>query len=443
LTTFLRNPRQAPTIFDLGGATAPRPKGAFYVRFKRGDFSQGPSYWERDIGFTVKTVDSPTISPKTEELNQYNKKRQVYTGYTTQPISLTLYDTADGMAVRMWDQYVRYYFGDFSQSAQNYKYDIVNFERNMLGDDIGYGYMPRTNDDINSQFFFDSIEIFQVFRNAYTKVTLLNPKITSFDTEEFDYEQFGPVMHRLQLSYEAVIYYNGGAPAAIDEDPILSETFRDIRLHGDYLEVSGPSAISTATNGTSQPGNDAGHNLFGGIGGMVDSFTGRESSGSARSGIGGVLGSFGNFNFGSAAGTAVKAVLSGRTSNLTSELAYSATGNKQLATILNMATTKQSPVSIAGQLVWGASQSGGLNPAVYDAAQAAVALAGGNKLAAGALGERVVQGVLATSAISGKPASAQVSSSGGFSMAPEVFQVVNAGRKALSQIGFKNPFGGG
>lgn len=441
--TLLRTPGQASYTFDLGGPTAPRPKGMFYVRFKRGDYSQGPSYWERDLGFLVKTTDTPTVTPKVEEVNQYNKKRQIYTGYTTQPISMTLYDTADGMALRMWDQYVRYYFSDFNQDPLNYKYDMLpphgQGGTSMLGEDIGYGFTPRPTLDVNSQFFFDAVEIFQVFRNAYTKVTLANPKITSWDTEELDYEQMGPVMHRLQIAYEQVLYHNGGAPSPIDDDPILSEAFRDIRMRGDILEVTGIPGVDVTSLGETA-GGGVSPGMFGGLG---DILPGLEGLAPVKSGIGGVLGSFGNFNFGAALGTAAKAVISGRTDNLASELVYSATGNAQLATILNMVTTGQSEAAIAGQVIWGAGKSGTISPAVADAAQAAVAMASGNKLAAGALAERVVQGVLTTSTISGQSAASQVSGKSGFSMAPAVYEAVNATRSVTAQIGFKNPFGKG
>lgn len=435
---MVRNPRQAATTFDIGGVNAIRPKGTFFARFKRGASSNGVAYWERDHGFLVKTVDTPTINVKLEEVNQYNRVRQVVTGYKTTPINMTLYDTADALALRMWNDYARYYIADFKQNKDNYAYDIVPLEGDnggMRGEDIGYGFKPEM--DLvglsgDTQFYFQTLEIYQVFRNAYTLVTLVNPRIASFDTEELDYSSMDPVTHRLSIAYEAVLYENGGAPLEISGE--LATLFGDIRLHGDVIDVpANPKGVNvTSVEPQRSTGLPA---IFSGGGGTLPGITGSVSN---RSGLGGVLGSFGNFNFGAAAATAARSVISGRSDNLASDILYAATGNSQLATVVNMATSGQSRGAIAQQFLYGAMQSGGISPAALDAASGVIAAASGDRLAAGAMAESLINGVLASSIHQGTTAQQQVTSTNnGMSISAPVVDVVNATRPPTSQIGFR------
>lgn len=453
MTTYLRNPRQAQTIFDLGGPQPPRPKGLFVVRFRKAEHGQGTNYWQRDLGFLVKSIEQPTISPKTEEIKQYNRTRQIYTGYSTQPINCVLFDTADGMALRMWNDYVRYYFADFSQSDSNYNYDVVDRGEEMLGNDIGYGFKPQMDQgdamDENSQFFFTGIDIYQVFRNAYTKTTLVNPRISTFTPDDLDYEQMGPVTYRMSFAYEAVLYENQGAPVPIDADAELADLFSDIRLHGDVIEVSGPEpGMLPSTRPEIGGTGGSGFGVGGGLGGLAGAAAGLLGAGLGLSapkgsGVGGVLNSFGKFDFGAAAGVAVKAAITGNKSNIASELVFSATGNAQLATVINMATTKQSAASIAGQILNGVQRSGygNISPALYDAGYAAVAAAGGNKLGAGTYAAQAVQGILGGALVTGTSPTDQVSKQGGgLSLSQHALAFINSsGKSLISQIGFRKP----
>lgn len=434
---IVRNPRQAPTIFDIGGANAVRPKGTFYARFKRGANQNGMAYWEKDHGFLVRTIETPTVTPKTEELNQYNKKRHVITGYNIGPINMSLFDTADAMVLRMWQDYARYYYADFNQVKENYSYDIVPLEedtRDMRGSDIGYGFKPVMDDSGelsgDTQFYFQSLEIYQVFRNAYTLITLVNPRIISFSSEELDYSTMDPVSHRLQIAYEAAIYENGGAPQPLEGD--LIEVFKDIRMHGDIINLpnTNPGVDVTTTRATE---NLPGPGIFGGVGGSIQQL---QEIVSNRSGIGGVLGIFGNFDFGQGLGTLARSVISGRTGNLASELIASTTGNTQLATIVNMATSGQSRTAIAQQVLSGAMRSGGISPALYDTAAGAFAAARGDRLAAGAMAQQVIGGIMASSSFS-RSAPAQVISRAAnrISIPSSAMSVVNGARSVTSFIG--------
>ena len=62
---IVRTPRQATTIFGLDGNQAPRKKSQFYVRFRRsGAAGDASPEWERNMGFMVKSVDRPSVTPR-------------------------------------------------------------------------------------------------------------------------------------------------------------------------------------------------------------------------------------------------------------------------------------------------------------------------------------------------------------------------------------------
>ena len=160
MSQFLRTPRQADAIFGLNGNKIVLTKNSFLVRFKRVDPS-GKSTWKQSIAFNAKSVDRPSITPTIEEVNQYGKKRQITTGYKTSPLRITLYETADCTVQRMWNEYSKWYFGDFAQDNKKFSYDVTS--SNMLDNGAGFGYVvqPNTNTviDQNSQFFFVALEI--------------------------------------------------------------------------------------------------------------------------------------------------------------------------------------------------------------------------------------------------------------------------------------------
>jgi hypothetical protein len=438
----LRSQRQASTTFDLGGATAPRSKGAFYVVFNIQNPSVGVPTWARDLGFLVKSTTNPTVTPKVEEINQYNKKRQIYTGFTYSPVTISLYDTVDATALRMWNEYAAYYFGDYNHaSIQDWGFDVVPQagQTNMFGDTIGYGYQPRPSigngidpTNFNSQFFFMSIDVYQVARNTYTMYSLVNPKITSWETEELDFEQFSPVMYHVQVAYEAALWANNGAPQPLSSNSMLSQVFGETNLSGDFLDVAGVAAIDPSSSTAAPPPLPLA-SQFTNSGSALSGLAGL-GAGSLRSGLGGVLNNFGNFNFGAALGTAAQTA--GVANNL-SQLASSVSNNPALASALSIVSTVgQQNTGVGGQLTVGQNPNG-INSATYDAAVAAVSSASGS-INNTDMGPAVVSGVMAMSTVTGQSPSSALSNQGGFSMAPQIYGVVNQTRSAMSQIGFND-----
>jgi hypothetical protein len=212
-TPIIQSQPQASKVFGGGGKTgasgmSPRRRHVFLMRFAVGHGVGNLS----QLTYVVKHCDRPKIVPKTEELNQYNKKRVIYTGFKYEPIRITFYDSANGAAQNMWTQYARYYFGDFAKNANTgYGYDITSQTINNAGYGLSEPYLGNT--DISSQWFFDNITIYHFYymggQQLFDSYTLYHPRISQYEPDELDYEQSNVSQINMSLIYENLQYSPG------------------------------------------------------------------------------------------------------------------------------------------------------------------------------------------------------------------------------------------
>jgi hypothetical protein len=433
---FVRNPRQATTVFGLDGSSPPRKRSSFFVRFCRTDAGQPKSGWQDKLGFVVKSIDRPSVQPEIEQVNQYNKKRQITTGYKIQPMRITLYDTADSLVMSMWNEYTKWYFGDFNQAdGTNYRYDAtLGFE----GEDIGFGYAPRpatstAKDDVinqNSQFFFDRIEVYQVFGGEYTQFDLINPKITTFDPDALDYAEVEVATITMSVAYEAILYKNNGQPIPIKNDSVVNDVFEG-EFNGDTFDiVGGPrrQVISTA-GGTIFTMDTDDFRLNRPV--RLNTLT-PDSGNTIGSGA---LGQFGNFDFGSL--TPVSRIGRGAVSG---DVSYLAGTNSGLAALLNLPSG--SPVvSTTESDAFGAVATARnvIKAAKLDPIEGALRGAGAvNQYADRYIRNNLVGGVAASSMLSDDSAQDNLTADypDGLALNSQSYGLINTQRPSYSQIGF-------
>lgn len=211
--TYVRNPRQtAKTFFNV-----PKQRNVFIVRFYANGAQIGVDQTDlRGMTFVAKSVDRPKISPKTEELHQYNKKRQVHTGFKVEPVRMQLYDDARSTALTMWQDYAKYYFGDFDpKAAFDYRYDVISQEFSNNGSGFGFTGANRGTTDGEGDFYFDRMEIYHLYQNPtqpkqaahmYDVYVLTHPRITGFDPDELSYENSDVAMISMTVNYENLKY---------------------------------------------------------------------------------------------------------------------------------------------------------------------------------------------------------------------------------------------
>lgn len=243
MAIFLSTPGQAARIFQ--GDSLPRTKDLFVVNFKAIEGPSGEEDWRRKLTFLVRSIDRPQVQPTVEEVNQYNKRRQIHTGLKYNNIRLSLYETRNNLAGRMWVEYNRHYFGDQIHDLDKWRYDATLPEFLKSQARREFGFSPRTNlgNPSTENFFLEALEIYEVEGTDYIKTILINPKIVSYDPEDVDYSQSEVSTVSMSLAYEAVKYDHGGVHRPVLESDFLRRVFCEDEFKARHLGVRSFAAI--------------------------------------------------------------------------------------------------------------------------------------------------------------------------------------------------------
>jgi hypothetical protein len=234
------------------------------------------------IGLMVKNIQLPQFKIDTHVMNQYNRKRVVQSKIEYQPCRMTLHDDQGDLIRNMWYNYYAYYYKDATQPYQGvtvtngtagrlqtltsggtYNNNDIYAASRIVNDwgYIGESYMDGTNTGTNTSgkpAFFRDITIYGLNQKKFAAWTLINPMISSWNGDTYDYSEGGGTMqNEVTVEYETVKYYSGQVGARKPSQNVAG--FAD-PTHYDTI----PSAIST-------PGGVA--SVFG-QGGMVDGLTG-------------------------------------------------------------------------------------------------------------------------------------------------------------------------
>lgn len=180
----------------------------------------GPS---TNFGLLVKEIKLPTYSFNTVQLNQYNRKRIIQTKIKYDPIDVTFHDDNGDQVNQLWEAYYNYYYTDGlkpnvqfggSRGAQGQGPNNYN-ERNIYNesitgdDDWGYNAQANGGGDVKVPFF-KSITVFGFNQHNFTAYTLINPVITSFSHDTYNYSEGNGIMsNRMNIDYETVVYNYG------------------------------------------------------------------------------------------------------------------------------------------------------------------------------------------------------------------------------------------
>ena len=227
---------------------APRNKFLFYVYFNvnlnipalANLFSGGKL---SSLGLLVKTAQLPSYEIENSTMNQYNRKRLVQTKINYNPAQIMFNDDTSDLVRNMWYQYYQYYYSD-----PTYKYGNVPNQTGALGvlssplpiigtgyntNDVyspsrqwehwglsGQGYSNPTLNSLSSSLltgpasgqlpFFNDITIYGMSQKTFAQYTMINPLITSWQHDTYDYSQGNGIMTNIMtIKYEAVKYYSG------------------------------------------------------------------------------------------------------------------------------------------------------------------------------------------------------------------------------------------
>lgn len=248
---------------------APKLKFLFHVYFEVNQELFNPS--DFNYGLLVKTVKLPSYTFATHELNQYNRKRIVQTKIKYDPIDIEFHDDNGNSIRNLWYKYYTYYYKDATKiqtggpgsSGVNPSAEYTErttYKPSITGnDDWGYiGESTGAGATAIKAPFFKNITIFGMDQHKYVAYTLINPIITKFNHDTYNYaEGNGTMQNTMTIDYETVKYYDGSlagnSPSNIISgfglDANYDRTTSPISVPGSQNNILGQGGLVSGVNG--------------------------------------------------------------------------------------------------------------------------------------------------------------------------------------------------
>jgi len=254
-TEYLRDFQHASRVFRSDGyAYSPKFKFLFHVTFDINTELVGakaffPEGTNTHFGLAVKNVQLPTYTIDTSTLNQYNRKRIVQTKVKYDDIQIAFHDDNANLIRNLWYGYFTYYYKDSTQNAAQTQGlvpdltpDFVNqfatssnvfdynrrntYDNSIYGDDE-WGYIGQSTKDqltalsntlgVSKAPFFKAINIYGFNQHNFVQYRLVNPMITNFKHDTYDYSATnGTMEHTMTIAYESVNYTSEFKTGAIN-----------------------------------------------------------------------------------------------------------------------------------------------------------------------------------------------------------------------------------
>ena len=188
---------------------APKYKFLFHTYFEINQEIYANGFDNRqNLGLLVKEIKLPSYSFDTFQMNQYNRKRIIQTKIKYEPINITFHDDNANQATKLWEAYYKYNYRDaipgiFKTANRNI------YQDNIIGDEFGFSADAYNSSNVKVPFF-KSIIVYGLNRHNFTMYKLINPIITAFNHDTYNYDQGNGIMqNQMTIDYETVVYDYG------------------------------------------------------------------------------------------------------------------------------------------------------------------------------------------------------------------------------------------
>lgn len=239
----LRDYQHAGVIFRRNlYRNAPKYKYLFHVYFDINQLAfsrntvQGNNY-----GLFVHDIKLPSYNVNTQQMNQYNRKRIIQTKIKYDPVTISFHDDNFSQVTQMWEAYYKYYYKDGGipkvviggvpgNNTQNTTGAGGTTTTNTLSDynnrttyndsntgNTDWGYFGETASGTGTGAgtggkvpFFKCITVFGFYQNNFVAYSLINPLITNFAHDTYNYDEGnGTMRNTMTIDYETVVYNYG------------------------------------------------------------------------------------------------------------------------------------------------------------------------------------------------------------------------------------------
>ena len=282
---FLRDYTHASKTFRPNAyENAPKFKFLFHVYFQLNPTGLPSDFNLTSYGLLVKTVKLPSFTFDTSTLNQYNRKRIIQTKIKYDPINFAFHDDNGNSIRKMWKGYYNYYYADGTKpqvifngargsattpqltggggfaGATDATYNSrTQYQPSITGNE-SWGYQGGTSNPTGQKIpFFKNITVFGFNQHNFVAYTLINPIITSFSHDTYDYAQGnGTMEHQMTVDYETVVYNEGAidgkSPGNIvtgfGDEANYDRTLSPIARPGSQANILGQGGLVDGVGGT-------------------------------------------------------------------------------------------------------------------------------------------------------------------------------------------------
>jgi len=158
------------------------------------------------VGLLAKSVQMPRFKIATETLNQYNRKTNIQTKLTYEPVRLEFHDDHASNTSSLWQNYYKYYYKDSSYAiGKTGTIDAAYGDTKFGEKDYAYGFQ-----NFKQVPFFTSIDIYILHQGKFTSLSLINPLITGWEHDTLDQTDGVKLLkNSMTITYEDVFYDKG------------------------------------------------------------------------------------------------------------------------------------------------------------------------------------------------------------------------------------------
>lgn len=217
---YLRDYTHASKTFRTNSyQNSPKFKFLFHTYFEI-----NPVLGDANYGLLVREIKLPAFSFNTTQLNQYNRKRIIQSKIKYEPIEISFHDDNANQATKLWESYYTYYYNDANKPGSvlsgsrggpenigTKNYNDRNIYNSSISGDDDWGFAGgQTSDSGIKPSFFKNITVFGFNQHEFTAYTLINPVITNFSHDSYNYSEVtGSMTNRMTIDYETVVYNYG------------------------------------------------------------------------------------------------------------------------------------------------------------------------------------------------------------------------------------------
>lgn len=231
---YLRDYTHASKVFRTNSyQNAPKLKFLFHTYFETNSEAFPNNF---NYGLLVKDIKLPSFQFATHTMNQYNRKRIVQTKIKYEQVDITFHDDNNDSVNYLWNNYYYYYYNDGAKPqnvlqgvkgtalannntetgsqpvAPSQQYNNRNIYENSISGDDDWGFSGGQTDGVTGRKvpFFKNITVFGFNQHNFTAYTFINPIITNFNHDSYNYEDGNGVMqNKMTIDYETVVYNYG------------------------------------------------------------------------------------------------------------------------------------------------------------------------------------------------------------------------------------------